>query len=108
MRKNDILFLIISSFVFIFAWIFFHIYHNYKTSTISESTNIQIIPIVPRFDTKTIDLLKQRAIITPVLSGFGQPSNITIATKSASASPSATPVPTGTTQQASASGNLGL
>ena len=56
----------ISIFIVIVAWIIFNIYHATASSTISESLNRNIIPINPNFDTKTIDSLKKRQIITPI------------------------------------------
>ncbi len=66
MKKNDVLFILISAFVLVIALVIFNIYHNAKTSTIQEATSIQIQPITPTFDTKTIEALKQRIKILPV------------------------------------------
>lgn len=60
MKQKDILLLIISSFTLIVFWIAFNIYHSIVTSTIPETLSVQIAPINPTFDTKTIDALKQR------------------------------------------------
>ena len=60
MKKKDILFIIISGFLLVVAWIGFSIFHNIKTSTIPEATNIQIAPIAPVFDMKTIEDIKKR------------------------------------------------
>lgn len=62
MIKN-ILYLSILINVGVLALIGFNVYHNSKTSTVSEDTNIQAAPITPTFDTKTIDELKTRSEI---------------------------------------------
>lgn len=66
MKKKDILIILISVFIFVIFWIGFNIYHNSAKSTISESINLQIAPISPNFDTKTIENLKKRQNITPI------------------------------------------
>lgn len=66
MKQKDILLLAISSFALIAAWIMFNIYHNSVTSTISETLSVQISPINPTFDTKTIDAIKQRTQVLPI------------------------------------------
>lgn len=66
MKRKDILTLLVPTFIFIFAWIGFGIYHNSVKSTISEELNMQITPISPDFDTKTIDKLKKRQNVTPI------------------------------------------
>lgn len=66
MKKKDILFILISGSVLILAWIIFNIYHNSKSTTISETTNIQIAPIDPSFNTKTIEEIKKRKNIQPI------------------------------------------
>lgn len=66
MKKNDLLILLASIFIFVFIWIGFSIYHNSISSTISEAVNIQLTPISPSFDTKTIEKLKKRESVTPL------------------------------------------
>lgn len=66
MKQKDILYLLIPACLLIFAWIAFNIYHNVINSTIPETTNMQIEPITPRFDTSVIDGLKQRQSTIPV------------------------------------------
>lgn len=66
MKQRDILFLVISTFVLILAWIGFSIYHNLVSSTITGPVVEKIIPINPTFDTKTIDSLKERKNIEPL------------------------------------------
>ena len=66
MKQRDILFLVVSTFVLILAWIGFSIYHNLVSSTITGPVEEKIIPINPTFDTRTIDALKERKNIEPL------------------------------------------
>ncbi len=80
------------------AWVGFTVYHTYRTSTISEKINQQIIPISPDFDTQVIDRIKNKQSVTPLYNNTAQSQNF-------EASPSSsvtqtTPIPT---QVASAS-----
>lgn len=84
MKKKDILFIIISAFILVIAWISFNIYHNAITSTIPEATNIQIAPIPKTFDIKTLDELKKREKIAPIFEI--QTSPIPVSTSSATQS----------------------
>lgn len=63
MLKNLFYFAILTT-VFVLSWIGFGIYDNFTKSTISSDTQIRIIPISSTFDTKTIDSLKTKKIIT--------------------------------------------
>jgi hypothetical protein len=110
MKKNDILLILIPSFIFVLAWIGFSIYHNVITSTISDSLSIQITPITSSFDINTIDSLKNREKVIPIyeLSVAGQ--NV-VQPASPSAGPiNVTPTPTmessTQTQQATSGGSL--
>jgi hypothetical protein len=87
MKKNDILLILIPSFVFALAWISFSIYHNIITSTISEPLSVQIAPITPSFNTSVINDLKNREKVSPLynLSALVQEPTI-------QASPSANPI----------------
>lgn len=64
--KKDILYISISSFVLVFIWIGFSIYHAYVDSTIEPSILNQIEPINSSFDTSIINELKNRQDIIPV------------------------------------------
>lgn len=66
MKQKDILLLLIPFSLIVVLYIIFSIYHNIVTSTIPEVLNIQITPISPDFDQKTITDLKKREKITPV------------------------------------------
>ncbi len=97
MKQKDILLLIISGFTLVIFWIIFNIYHNSVTSTISDSTTVQIFPINPNFDMQTIESLKQRTQISPLYSNS--------ATQSAQPATTFIPVPTPvSTQSAATSG----
>lgn len=63
---KDILFLSISSFVVVAAWIGFNIYHSWVTTTITPELQIQIIPIQPDFDIATVEKIKARKHIVPI------------------------------------------
>lgn len=65
MKQKDILIIIVLLFVFVVVWIGGNIYHSIATSTISKTTNQDISPINPTFDTKTVSELKQRQKIDP-------------------------------------------
>lgn len=59
MLKNLLYFAIFSTFL-VLVVIGLNIYHNFTTSTVSSDASIQIIPITPSFDVKTIKMLKSR------------------------------------------------
>lgn len=85
MKRREILFLLISIFILVVAWIGFNIYHSRVTSTISDPLSISISPISPDFNSKDIQALKNRKKIVPVFD------TTTIATPSPTLSPTATP-----------------
>lgn len=66
MKRKDIILLVIPFFILVLIWIGFSIYHNAVTSTIPEVLNIQITPIPPTFDERTILNLKNREKVLPV------------------------------------------
>lgn len=66
MKRKDIILLVVPFFILVLIWIGLSIYHNLVTSTIPEVLNIQITPINPAFDEKTILNLKNREKVTPV------------------------------------------
>ncbi|MDO8659745.1 MAG: hypothetical protein Q7K54_04035 [Candidatus Parcubacteria bacterium] len=65
MKQKDVLIIIILLFVFVLAWIGSSLYHTVIGSTISETTNQDILPIQPSFNNSEIDKLKQRQKISP-------------------------------------------
>lgn len=64
-QKNIILILTLTS-ITVIAWIAFSIYNNLATSTISETQSVNIRPINPTFDIKTIAELKKRSKVSPI------------------------------------------
>lgn len=64
--RKDILFLFISVFLVVFAWIGFSLHHRWVTSTIDEAVQLQLEPIEPTFDMQTIEALRNRENITPL------------------------------------------
>lgn len=87
MIKN-ILYLAILITVFVISWIASSIYHNLATSTIPETTQIQITPIIGKFDTQTIQSLQDRANVQVNLN-----EKSLLEAVSASSSPALSPVP---------------
>lgn len=62
-------------------WIGGSIYHSSVTSTISENMSQDIAPIVPAFDIKTIDKLRERQKIIPSFDlGSATPSPVVLPT----------------------------
>lgn len=102
MKQNDLLYIVISIFVLSLAWIGFSVYHARVNSTITETQNIQVVPIEPHFNKEIISKLKERAVVDPLFEASG-PS----ATRSATPSPavSVTPLATPAAGTASASGD---
>lgn len=103
-KQKDILFILISSFILVAAWIAFNIYHIIVTSTIDQHIQYQLTPINPTFDQQTMQQLKTREDINPSFesqpiaseSGISQPipqapSQIPSPVPSVSVPPSRTP-----------------
>jgi hypothetical protein len=65
MKQKNILFIFISSFVVVAAWVGFNLYHKWVTTTISPDLQIQINPIESSFDRDTIEKIKTRNRISP-------------------------------------------
>ena len=72
MLKNLVYLAIFTTFI-VLVWIGVTIYHNFSTTTISEVTQIQIVPIKATFNKETVSNLKRRKQINADLS---QPSSI--------------------------------
>lgn len=64
--QKDILYITVSSFILVIAWIAFNIHHALTTTTISEDLQVQIEPISPDFDMQTIQNLKTRTQVAPI------------------------------------------
>lgn len=73
MKKKQILSILIPTFIFVILWITSSVYHGIVTSTISQTESMQITPISPNFDTKIIEQLKKREVITPIYEINGSP-----------------------------------
>lgn len=66
MKQKDILLLLIPFSLLVVLYIALSVYHNLVTSTISEAVNIQITPISPDFDQKTISNIRKREQLVPI------------------------------------------
>lgn len=64
--QKDVLYLSISLFFMVVAWVSFNIYHTWATSKITPLVQTQITPIDPRFDTNTIQQIKTRQQVAPL------------------------------------------
>jgi hypothetical protein len=98
--QKDILFIFISSFVVVVAWIGFNIYHIYATSTVSQDIQMQLTPIDPVFDPLTMQQLKNRESIVPQYK-MQQSKTATVSTTApdqTSSTPAVSGIPDATTQ----------
>lgn len=98
MKQRDILFLLASICIVVFAWIAFTIVHNSFTSTISTATDTAIAPINPTFDLTTLKKMKTRIAVSPAFTISAVPT--------ISVTPTVTPTPLPPLQIASGSGQL--
>lgn len=64
--RLDILFVLISSFIVVVAWVSFNLYHIWVTSTVGEEIQMQLTPIDPQFDPTTIQQLRTREQVNPL------------------------------------------
>ena len=64
---NSLLLLLIPTFILIVAWIGFNVYGSRVQSTVNETQTKQIKPNSPTFDLATIETLKTREKISPIL-----------------------------------------
>ena len=101
-KQKDILFIFISSFIVVVAWISFNIYHIWATTTVSEDLQLQLTPIAPVFDAKTMEQLKTRENINPIYENLASPSatptpapKIVTPTLSPQATPTSSALPSG-------------
>lgn len=100
MKRNEAYFILIATFIVIVVWIIFSVLDSAVSSTISKGLSKQTLPIQPSFNTKVIDELKKRKIITP--------ENPQTSAATSSASPVSFEIqgPRPTTSPASTSGSL--
>lgn len=75
-RQKDILFIFISSFIVVVAWISFNIYHIWATSTLNPDVQSELTPIIPVFDPQVINQLKTRESIQPLFQSQQTPSTL--------------------------------
>lgn len=94
--QKDILFIFISSFIVVAAWISFNIYHIYATSTVSQDIQSDLTPISPVFDPVTMNQLKTRENVEPLYKI--QKSTLSPASSDQFTQPSPTPPVSGTPQ----------
>lgn len=66
MKQRDIFLIVIPSFILVALWVVFSIYHNFVSSTISNPLSVQIQPIEPSFNSKSIKDIKERQQIEPI------------------------------------------
>lgn len=95
-RQKDILFVLISSFLVVVAWISFNIYHINVTSTIPDKVQAQLEPIDGQFDPAVREQLKKRSKVNPIYEKQGAADPKTTVT------PTQAPVPTGPTTASAA------
>lgn len=65
-KQKDILFILVSSFIVVVAWVGFNLYHIWATSTVSNDIQTQLSPIDPEFDPTVVQGLKTRENIDPL------------------------------------------
>jgi hypothetical protein len=73
MKQKDLLIIISSVFILTLLWVIFNIYHSHVSSTITDPLIYQIIPIEGKFDTATINKLKERKRINPFFETINEP-----------------------------------
>ncbi len=104
MKRNDVIFLLVSTFALVLAWMSFNIYHASVNSTITPVQNIQIKPINPTFDMKIVEKIKKRENAPPIFEvekgsqeQISTPSVLlsspNISSPSATPTPNVTPIP---------------
>lgn len=93
MKQRDVLILIIPACMLVFAWIVFSVHHNFITSTIPETINVQITPITASFDTQVIAELKKRKKTFPAYRIVITPTPTTNQAPSSQISSNTTPSP---------------
>jgi hypothetical protein len=70
-KQKDILFILISSFVVVVAWIGFNLYDIWATSSVSLDVQAQLTPIDAVFDPQTIQGLRSRENVNPLFESQG-------------------------------------
>lgn len=57
---RDLLLISVFTFLTVSLWIFFELVKTYKTSTVNSTTEQVIIPLSPKLDTETLDVLNEK------------------------------------------------
>lgn len=65
MKQKDILIILFLLLICVVVWAGTSIYRNLAKSTISDTTNQDILPIAPTFDVQTVNKIKNRVKIDP-------------------------------------------
>lgn len=102
MKQNEILFFLGSILIVVLSWIAFTLVHTSLTSTISATTIQAIVPINGTFDTKTIDAMRIRPQILPVVNLTSQTAPSVVST----VGPAPTPISTSSSTLATSGGTL--
>lgn len=66
-QYQNLLYLIVPSFIVILAWIGFTIYNKRVATTITESQSLTIQPINSSFNKEVLNSLRKRKVVTPNL-----------------------------------------
>jgi len=74
--QKDILFIFISSFIVVVAWIGFNLYHIWATSTVTPDLQLELTPISPVFDPTTMQQLTTRENIEPLFESQKNPNTL--------------------------------
>lgn len=108
MKQKDLLLLLVPFFIMVVAWVIFNIYHSSVTSTISDTLNIQIKPINPTFDKKSIEAIKNRDNVEPIydLSNSSLASPIPTITQTPESTASSLPLQTQPNESSSEGGQI--
>ncbi len=57
---RDLLLISLFTFLTVLSWIFFELVKTTKTSTVTSTVNQAIMPLTPKLDTGTLDILEQK------------------------------------------------
>lgn len=65
MKQRNLVIFLVPIFILTVLWVIFNVYHNYISSTITDPLTYQIVPIEGKFDSATIEAIKQRKRVSP-------------------------------------------
>lgn len=107
MKQKEFIYFLVPSFILTILWVIFSIYHNHVTSTVEDPLTYQIEPIEGRFDTNTIDAIKNRQKVNPLYeisaSATPIPEEIVVEEEIIEPTPEPTPEPTTETETSTTS-----